>query len=146
MTQIWTAKTVRETIREAFAVLLALPSRDSGPSTTSTWWPDSPFDPAELSEIRKVARRQKVATDPQAISRMEKILIGDGKHKCWLREFLADEPGIRRVIVADALWSATATPFEIGCRRKGWAYSTTRRNRDKGAKMIAERLNAAGSN
>ncbi len=146
--KVWKPDEVRAELVDAYRVLFAVPVKDRGASSGAGFWPEITYEADEVKEMRAqvIAEgvRLRIRPTPGQIRRMEIILLGEGSSSGWLRTYMADAPALKRVLVAAVLWEAAGSEFKTGCRRRGWAYSTFRRNRDKAAALLAERLTAAG--
>lgn len=143
----WTADEVKAELADAFRVLFAVPVQDRGCASGSGWWPELIFDADEVDAQRQQAIadgvRPRIRPTPRQIRRMELVLLGDKQHSGWVKRFMQDAPALRRVLVASSLWAASDYAYTAGCRRRGWAYSTFKRNRDRAAQFLADRLTEA---
>ena len=143
----WTADEVVAELVEAYRVLYAVPVKDKGCAGSASLWPEHTYEADEVKEIRSQmiadGVRIRIRPTPQQIQRMEIVLLGDRGGSGWLRTHMSDKPALKRVLVAAVLWEASGSEFKAGCRRRRWAYSTFRRNRDRAAALLAERLTLA---
>jgi len=132
----WTADEVVTELVDAYRVLHTVPVKDRG-AGASSFWPDISYEADEVAEMRSqvIAEgvRLRIRPTPRQIQRMEIVLLGDSTTSGWLHEHMSDVPALKRVLAAAVLWEAAGSEFKAGCRRRRWAYSTFRRNRDKAA-------------
>jgi len=145
----WTSAHVKTALADAFRTLFALPIVDQGPSSGQGFWPSALYTAEEVDEMRKefIANGGRSRFTPSAkdISRMEFILLGRRSHTGWLHRFLADDAGAKRCLAHWAMWTASERKHKPACRYKGWAYSTFRRRAERGAEILAGKLNALGA-
>lgn len=98
--------------------------------------------------------RKRFGRKPHEITRMEIVLYGwkdkaGRDNPAWMR-FLADLPGPRLCLEIHsewtAFWNLRDKDFnaKLYCQRKGLNYRTYRSRRDRGAEVIAFRLNEVG--
>lgn len=145
----WTPDRVKFELVRAFRVLQSVPVRDSFYTAGGGFWPSYCYEKDEIAEQRaQEATENRPVRDrrrytPRDIQRMEAILLGQGNEKAWLVRFLNEAPAARRCLTWWAIWAAQDRTIKVACRRKGWAYSTFRRQRDNGACLLAEALNRA---
>ncbi|BCM19195.1 hypothetical protein [Mesorhizobium sp. J8] len=143
----WTPTLVKNAMVHAFEVLLDTTGQ-VGPDWFKNNWPEYRVEFSdEVNQHQEGAARtvtrvrvQRTARDS---SRMEKVLIGDRGMPNWGR-YVEAEPAARRAPVTWCFWAIRGRHTEVECQRRGWAYSTFRRRRDKAAALISTRLNAAG--
>lgn len=156
---IWTPEAVIAELILAFEVL-ADTGGSIGPKGFASLWPEYKIESADLWEQmrsgsntvgRMNVRRQYRASE---ISRAERVLYGtklpNGREiKGWIAEFLNKQGGARRCLMAHVLGTIQADrhgrTFKASqwCRRHRVAESTFRSRRDRGAAIIAVKLNEA---
>jgi hypothetical protein len=145
----WRPEDVKTELVRAFRVLFSVTVRDSYYTAGGGFWPSYLYEADEVDEARRQAvtenRRLKARNSftPRDIRRMEAILLGEGRRKGWLVEFLHGNPAAKRCLARWAIWSAQYRNIKHECRQRSWAYSTFRKRRDLGAALLAEALNAA---
>lgn len=153
MSSEWDGAMVKRALINAFETMYATSSRVA-PNGYGSSMPEYRVDAADLWEQRRAetnsvgrmgARIQRTARE---VSQMEIVLLGhtrNGKHiENWLSGFLADNDGMRNCLVAWAEWEVFNRKDKVECRNRGWAYSTFRSRRDRGAEVIAHHLNRLG--
>ena len=145
----WQPKDVMFELVKAHRVLSVVPVRDSHRTDSGTFWPKIAYDRDEIKEqqTQETTENKRIvgkhSFSPRDIKRMELILLGDGKRKGWLAEFLRAHPGAHRCLARWAIWKAQDRNVKHECFLRGWAYSTFRRKRDQAAALLAKELNAA---
>lgn len=160
MTEQWTKELVKAALVDAFEVDYDTGGR-VGPKMYGTAMPDYLVDSKDLwwqreSGSNTVGRmRAKIQRRSVEITRMEIVLLGHrdpqaGDRPNWLGGLLQGLDGPRRCLEAHAVnsafWSLRGKSFDAKrfCRRVGWSYSTYRSRRDRGAEIIAFKLNEIG--
>lgn len=156
----WTLELVKAALVDAFECDYDIGGR-VGPKMYGTAMPDYLPDSRDMwwqlsSGSNKVGRmRAKVQRRSVEISRMEIILLGHrdmtGKDfPNWLGGYLRGMEGPRNCLEAHAVnsayWNVRGKSFDAKrfCKRIGWNYHTYRSRRDRGAAIIAVRLNEIG--
>lgn len=156
----WTPELVKAALVDAFECDYDIGGR-VGPKMYGTAMPDYLPDSRDMwwqlsSGSNKVGRmRAKVQRRSVEISRMEIILLGHrdmtGKDfPNWLGGYLRGMEGPRNCLEAHAVnsayWNVRGKSFDAKrfCKRIGWNYHTYRSRRDRGAAIIAVRLNEIG--
>lgn len=108
----------------------------------------------QADDRRKKIRHKRIASIEQ-IRHMEIVLLGHTDehgftHPMWLGGFLPGNNGPRNCLEAYAVHSARALRHgrrfneSRFCRRIGWNYETYKSRRDRGAEIIAFKLNQLG--
>lgn len=156
----WTKDLVKAALVDAFEIDYDTGGR-VGPKMFGSAMPDYLADSKDIwwqreSGSNKVGRmRAKVQRRSIEISRMEIILLGHDDNKGghmpnWLGGFLMGLDGPRNCLEAHAVnsafWNLKGKDFDAKrfCKRVGWSYWTYRSRRDRGAEIIALKLNEAG--
>lgn len=148
--KVWTPDDVKFELSRAYRVLFSLPVHDNFNQSGRGYWPHHTYEADEIKEQQDVEKtenrplRARQSFSPRDIRRAETILLGDGRVKGWLVEFLDGNPAMKRCLARWAIWHAQDRNVKFECKVKGWAYSTFRRRRDQGAQALAEALNQAG--
>ncbi|TIR23997.1 MAG: hypothetical protein E5X34_13155 [Mesorhizobium sp.] len=143
----WTPTLVKNAMVHAFEVLLDTTGQ-VGPDWFKNNWPEYRVEfsdeVAQRSEgtVRTITR-VRVQRTAREISQMETVLIGHRGFPNW-GMYVSDEPAAKRALVTWCFWEIRGCHTEVECQRRGWAYSTFRRRRDKAAQTIAQRLNHTG--
>lgn len=145
---VWTPKSVKAELVQAYQVLATVPVRDSFYMAGGGFWPEHGYESDEIKEQGKAAVTENrtsghVRYSPADIERMESVLLGGGGQCAWLVR-LSQNPGAKRCLAHWAVWTARNRNMKRECRLRGWAYSTFRRRRDQGAELLADALNEAG--
>lgn len=160
MTEQWTPELVKAALVDAFEVDYDTGGR-VGPKMYGTAMPDYLVDLKDLwwqreSGSNTVGRmRAKIQRRSAEISRMEIVLLGHrdpqaGDRPNWLGGLLQGLDGPRRCLEAHAVnsafWNLRGKSFDAKrfCNRIGWNYRTYRSRRDRGAEIIAFKLNEIG--
>ncbi|WP_420408665.1 hypothetical protein [Hoeflea sp.] len=149
----WDGASVKRALINALETMYATSGRVA-PKSFGSAMPEYRVDAVDLWEQRRAetnsvgrmtARVQRTARE---VTRMEIVLLGHthkGKHvENWLSGFLKDQDGMRNCLVAWATWEVFNKNSKKECRKRGWAYSTFRSRRDRGAEVIAHHLNRLG--
>jgi hypothetical protein len=141
----WTDKLVKAEMVRAFAVLEDTTGK-VGPDWFKNNWPEYRVEFAdEVAQVaqgtQKTVTRVRVQRTARDISAMERVLLGHRNQPNW-GSYVLDQPAAFRALVAWCFWEIRGRHTEVECQRRGWAYSTFRKRRDKAAAVIAARLNA----
>lgn len=152
----WTAGAVKAEMVLAFEVLFDTTGK-VGPRGHTSNWPVylrqvTASDSAEqqLAGANPDGRmRVRMRRSAREISNMEKVLLGHRNKAgrdvpAWPVGFLQDSDGMRRCLIAWCIWEVRGCHAKKECQKRGWSYTTFRRRRDRGAEIIALRLNEAG--
>lgn len=157
MQELWTPEAVIAELVFAFDVL-ADTGGSFGPKGFASLWPEYAVESADLWEqlrsgSNKVGRmRVRLQRRASEISRAERVLYGsrlpDGRNvRGWIAEYLADQGGARRCLMAHLIGTVQAEragrAFKAShwCRRHGVCESTYRSRRNRGAEIVAFWLN-----
>lgn len=143
----WTANLVKDEMIRAFQVLEDTTGR-VGPDWFKNNWPEYRVEFAdEVNQVsmgtNKTVTRVRIQRTAREISAMERVLLGHRHQPKW-GAYILKEQAAMRSLVSWCFWEIRGRHAEAECRRRGWAYSTFRKRRDKAADIIAGSLNAAG--
>lgn len=152
----WDGKMVIAHMVSAYKVMYDTTGR-VGPKLFGAAWPEyklSAVDKAEqqLAGTNSIGRmRSRIQRNTRDCERMEHVLTGfrskKGDHRPWVSEFLIDNPGIRNCLEAQVIGQTECELRNISfnakkmCKKRGWAYSTFRKRKNDGARIIASGLN-----
>lgn len=160
MSEQWDAGLVKAALVEAFECDYDTGGR-VGPKMFGSAMPDYLPDDKDMwwqrgsgsnTVGRMRARLQRRSID---ITRMEIALLGhcgrNGKHiPNWLGGLLSGQDGPKNCLEAHAInsafWNLKGKDFDAKrfCKKVGWNYHTFRSRRDRGADIIAHKLNELG--
>ncbi|WP_342361375.1 hypothetical protein [Terrarubrum flagellatum] len=146
----WTGEHVMLRLIKAFEILNLVMSAP-GPRSPSGLWPGIRRERKEVEDveyaIESAALRGEVDRRPTLVRAKSDItarMIHEMEHALyWPAQFVVDR-NERRALLTWAMAKAAKRDMTRICRKRGWAYSTTRRRRDAAGKTIADALNRAG--
>lgn len=147
-TTLWTPHAVRDAMAEAFRVLSATEGR-VGHRRVRAAWPDYAHEWEDLiaqqeHKTFKRTRQPRFIPSSHQIAHMEIVLLGKGDMPAWPNGPLKGYRNARNALIASSMARAIGYSERQVCEAKGWALTTHRRHRDKGAVFVANWLNRQG--
>lgn len=159
---MWCGDTVKSALVDAYAIMRATAGR-VGPKAGGNGMPaylqedvsDSSDNDDEPRKDDDDGRKPRRLFRPEEIARMEIVMLGHTDragtdHMMWIGGILPGDVGPRNCLEAYAVqssfWALKGKRFNEKrfCRRVGWNYNTYISRRDRGAEILAHKLNAAG--
>ena len=150
--ELWTAKLVKDTLVEAYAVYRDTVGR-VGPRGNKAYWPEYYREWADLIAQAEIggaeAPKRRRRRSSVEIERADMALLGwdghDGKkYAAWLNGPLLAYERPRKCLVAWVMCRHHGVTETALCERNGWALATFKRHKDFAAGQIAHMLNVAG--